>query len=266
MGLQVMGLKAAYDNIIVEVHGKVGLIRLNRPQALNALNQALINDLNHALEVFEADRNIGCMVLTGSDKAFAAGADIKEMQSKTYMDVYLDNFIASWEEISRTRKPIIAAVAGFALGGGCEIAMMCDFIIAADSAKFGQPEIKLGVMPGAGGTQRLTRYIGKSKAMDLCLTGRMMDASEAERSGLVSRVVPAADLMDEAMKAAAAIAALSLPAVMMTKDAVNRSYETTLAEGIRLERRVFHSMFALEDQKEGMAAFAEKRKANFKNR
>ena len=266
MGLQVMGLKAAYDNIIVEVHGKVGLIRLNRPQALNALNQALINDLNHALEVFEADRNIGCMVLTGSDKAFAAGADIKEMQSKTYMDVYLDNFIASWEEISRTRKPIIAAVAGFALGGGCEIAMMCDFIIAADSAKFGQPEIKLGVMPGAGGTQRLTRYIGKSKAMDLCLTGRMMDASEAERSGLVSRVVPAADLMDEAMKAAATIAALSLPAVMMTKDAVNRSYETTLAEGIRLERRVFHSMFALEDQKEGMAAFAEKRKANFKNR
>ena len=266
MGLQVMGLKAAYDNIIVEVHGKVGLIRLNRPQALNALNQALINDLNHALEVFEADRTIGCMVLTGSDKAFAAGADIKEMQSKTYMDVYLDNFIASWEEISRTRKPIIAAVAGFALGGGCEIAMMCDFIIAADSAKFGQPEIKLGVMPGAGGTQRLTRYIGKSKAMDLCLTGRMMDASEAERSGLVSRVVPAADLMDEAMKAAATIAALSLPAVMMTKDAVNRSYETTLAEGIRLERRVFHSMFALEDQKEGMAAFAEKRKANFKNR
>ena len=261
-----MGLKASYDNIIVEVHGKVGLIRLNRPQALNALNQALINDLNHALEVFEADAGIGCMVLTGSDKAFAAGADIKEMQSKTYMDVYLDNFIASWEEISRTRKPIIAAVAGFALGGGCEIAMMCDFIIAADSAKFGQPEIKLGVMPGAGGTQRLTRYIGKSKAMDLCLTGRMMDASEAERSGLVSRVVPAADLMDEAMKAAAAIAALSLPAVMMTKDAVNRSYETTLAEGIRLERRVFHSMFALEDQKEGMAAFAEKRKANFKNR
>ena len=266
MGLQVMGLKAAYDNIIVEVHGKVGLIRLNRPQALNALNQALINDLNHALEVFEADRNIGCMVLTGSDKAFAAGADIKEMQSKTYMDVYLDNFIASWEEISRTRKPIIAAVAGFALGGGCEIAMMCDFIIAADSAKFGQPEIKLGVMPGAGGTQRLTRYIGKSKAMDLCLTGRMMDASEAERSGLVSRVVPAADLMDEAMKAAATIAALSLPAVMMTKDAVNRSYETTLAEGIRLERRVFHSMFALDDQKEGMTAFTEKRPPVFRNR
>ena len=261
-----MGLKASYDNIIVEVHGKVGLIRLNRPQALNALNQALINDLNHALEVFEADAGIGCMVLTGSDKAFAAGADIKEMQSKTYMDVYLENFIATWEEISRTRKPIIAAVAGFALGGGCEIAMMCDFIIAADSAKFGQPEIKLGVMPGAGGTQRLTRYVGKSKAMDLCLTGRMMDATEAERSGLVSRVVPADQLLDEALKAAATIAALSLPAVMMTKESVNRSYETTLTEGIRFERRVFHSMFALDDQKEGMSAFAEKRKAVFKNR
>ena len=261
-----MGLKASYDNIIVEVHGKVGLIRLNRPQALNALNQALINDLNHALEVFEADAGIGCMVLTGSDKAFAAGADIKERQSKTYMDVYLENFIATWEEISRTRKPIIAAVAGFALGGGCEIAMMCDFIIAADSAKFGQPEIKLGVMPGAGGTQRLTRYVGKSKAMDLCLTGRMMDATEAERSGLVSRVVPADQLLDEALKAAATIAALSLPAVMMTKESVNRSYETTLTEGIRFERRVFHSMFALDDQKEGMSAFAEKRKAVFKNR
>ena len=265
MGLQVMGLKAAYDNIIVEVHGKVGLIRLNRPQALNALNQALINDLNHALEVFEADRNIGCMVLTGSDKAFAAGADIKEMQSKTYMDVYLDNFIASWEEISRTRKPIIAAVAGFALGGGCEIAMMCDFIIAADSAKFGQPEIKLGVMPGAGGTQRLTRYIGKSKAMDLCLTGRMMDAAEAESCGLAARVVPADLLLDEALKAAKKIAAQSSPAAQMVKEAVNRALETSLAEGLHFERRLFHAMFATADQKEGMAAFAEKRKPAFKD-
>ncbi len=261
-----MGLKASYDNIIAEVHGKVGLIRLNRPQALNALNSALIADVNHALEVFEEDAGIGCIVLTGSDKAFAAGADIKEMQSKTYMDVYLGDFIAKWEQLSRARKPVIAAVAGFALGGGCEIAMMCDFIIAADTAKFGQPEIKLGVMPGAGGTQRLTRYIGKSKAMDLCLTGRMMDAAEAERCGLVSRVVPADQLVAEALKAAETIASMSLPAAMMTKETVNRSYETTLSEGIRFERRVFHSMFSTEDQKEGMAAFAEKRKANFKNR
>ena len=261
-----MGLKASYDNIIAEVHGKVGLIRLNRPQALNALNSALIANVNHALEVFEEDAGIGCIVLTGSDKAFAAGADIKEMQSKTYMDVYLGDFISKWEQLSRARKPVIAAVAGFALGGGCEIAMMCDFIIAADTAKFGQPEIKLGVMPGAGGTQRLTRYIGKSKAMDLCLTGRMMDAAEAERCGLVSRVVPADQLVAEALKAAETIASMSLPAAMMTKETVNRSYETTLSEGIRFERRVFHSMFSTEDQKEGMAAFAEKRKANFKNR
>ena len=261
-----MGLKASYDNIIAEVHGKVGLIRLNRPQALNALNAALIADLNHALEVFEDDAGIGCIVLTGSDKAFAAGADIKEMQSKTYMDVYLGDFISKWEQLSRARKPVIAAVAGFALGGGCEIAMMCDFIIAADTAKFGQPEIKLGVMPGAGGTQRLTRYIGKSKAMDLCLTGRMMDAAEAERCGLVSRIVPADQMLAEALKAAEVIASMSLPAAMMTKETVNRSFETTLSEGIRFERRVFHSMFSTEDQKEGMAAFAEKRKANFKNR
>ncbi|HRK24244.1 MAG TPA: enoyl-CoA hydratase [Beijerinckiaceae bacterium] len=261
-----MGLKPSYDNIIAETHGRVGLIRLNRPQALNALNSALIADLNHALDVFEADEAIGCLVLTGSEKAFAAGADIKEMQSKTYMDVYLSDFIGRWDNLSRTRKPVIAAVAGFALGGGCEIAMMCDFIIAAETAKFGQPEIKLGVMPGAGGTQRLTRYIGKSKAMDLCLTGRMMDAAEAERCGLVSRIVPADQLVSEAMKAAETIATMSLPAVMMTKESVNRSYETTLAEGIRFERRVFHSMFATDDQKEGMAAFAEKRKASFRHR
>ena len=261
-----MGLKAAYDNILVETHGKVGLIRLNRPQALNALNQALIDDVNHALTVFENDAGIACTVLTGSEKAFAAGADIKEMQSKSYMDVYLGDFISSWDYVSRTRKPIIAAVAGFALGGGCEVAMMCDFIIAADTAKFGQPEIKLGVMPGAGGTQRLTRAVGKAKAMDLCLTGRMMDAAEAERSGLVSRIVPADQLVDEALKAAQTIAAMSLPALMITKEAVNRAFETTLAEGIKFERRTFHAMFATEDQKEGMAAFAEKRKANFKNR
>ena len=261
-----MGLKPAYDNIIAEVHGKVGLIRLNRPQALNALNSALIADVNHALEVFEEDAGIGCVVLTGSDKAFAAGADIKEMINRTYMDVYLSDFISKWEQLSRVRKPVIAAVAGFALGGGCEIAMMCDFIIAAETAKFGQPEIKLGVMPGAGGTQRMARFIGKAKAMDLCLTGRMMDAAEAERCGLVSRIVPADQLVAEALKAAEAIASMSLPVAMMTKETVNRAFETTLAEGIKFERRVFHSMFALEDQKEGMSAFAEKRKAAFKNR
>lgn len=261
-----MGLKPSYENIIVETHGRVGLIRLHRPQALNALNQALIDDLNHALSVFEADNAFGCTVLTGSEKAFAAGADIKEMATKSYMDVYINNFITSWEQITRTRKPIIAAVAGFALGGGCEVAMMCDFIIAADTAKFGQPEIKLGTMPGAGGTQRLTRFIGKSKAMDLCLTGRMMDAAEAERCGLVSRIVPADQLVDEALKAAATIAGMSLPITMMVKESVNRAFETTLAEGILFERRVFHSTFATEDQKEGMSAFAEKRKAAFKNR
>ena len=255
-----------YSSIIVETHGRVGLIRLNRPQALNALNSALIAEANAALDLFEADPSIGCMVLTGSEKAFAAGADIKEMKSKTYMDAYLDDFISKWERISRTRKPIIAAVAGFALGGGCELAMMCDFILAADTAKFGQPEIKLGVMPGAGGTQRLTRFVGKSKAMDMCLTGRMMDAAEAERSGLVSRIVPAENLVAEALKTAAVIATMSLPAVMMAKESVNRAYETTLAEGIRFERRLFHSMFAIEDQKEGMQAFVEKRPAKFKNR
>ena len=255
-----------FSCIIVETHGKVGLIRLNRPQALNALNSTLIGELNQALAAFEADRNIGCMVLTGSEKAFAAGADIREMQPKNFVDSYLDDFITSWERLSQVRKPIIAAVAGFALGGGCEIAMMCDFILAADTAKFGQPEIRLGVIPGAGGTQRLTRFVGKSKAMEMCLTGRMMDAAEAERAGLVSRIVPAADLVSEALKTAATIAGMSLPSVLLAKECVNRAYETTLAEGIRFERRVFHSTFALEDQKEGMAAFAEKRPAKFVNR
>ncbi|MEQ1711074.1 MAG: enoyl-CoA hydratase [Hyphomicrobium sp.] len=255
-----------FQNIIVDTKGRVGVVTLNRPQALNALNNALVGELNQALDAFEADANIGCIVITGSEKAFAAGADIKEMLPKTYSQVYAEDFISTWERITRTRKPVIAAVAGFALGGGCELAMMCDFIIAADTAKFGQPEINLGIMPGAGGTQRLTRFVGKSKAMEMCLTGRMMDAAEAERAGLVSRVVPAADLVAEAMKAADSIAAKSLPAVIMTKETVNRAYETTLSEGIRFERRVFHAMFATEDQKEGMAAFAEKRKPVFKNR
>ena len=255
-----------YANIIVETHGRVGLIKLNRPQALNALNQALIDELNVALGLFEKDAEIGALVLTGSEKAFAAGADIKEMRAKSYMDAYLEDFITSWEGVSRLRKPIIAAVAGFALGGGCELAMMCDFILAADTAKFGQPEIKLGVIPGAGGTQRLTRFVGKSKAMEMCLTGRMMDAAEAERAGLVSRVIPADKLVEEALKTAAAIAALSLPSVMIAKECVNRAYETTLAEGVRFERRVFHSLFATEDQKEGMGAFVEKRTPAFKGR
>jgi enoyl-CoA hydratase len=219
-----------------------------------------------ALQEYENDPRIGAIVITGSEKAFAAGADIKQMQAKTYVEAFLEDFFAGWDAMGRIRKPIIAAVAGYALGGGCELAMMCDFIIAADTAKFGQPEITLGVMPGMGGSQRLTRFVGKSKAMDMCLTGRMMDAAEAERCGLVSRVVPAGELIEEAMKAAAKIADFSLPAVMMAKEAVNRSYETTLAEGLRFERRLFHSMFALEDQKEGMAAFVEKRTANFHNR
>jgi enoyl-CoA hydratase len=255
-----------YLNLLTEIRGRVGIITLHRPQALNALNSELIAELNVVLGQYEADASIGAIVITGSEKAFAAGADIKEMQSKSYMDVYKGDFIGSWERVTTCRKPVIAAVAGFALGGGCELAMMCDMIICADTAKFGQPEIKLAVMPGAGGTQRLTRFVGKSKAMDMCLTGRMMDAAEAERSGLVSRVVPAADLMSEAMKVAEIIAGMSLPAVMMTKESVNRSYESSLADGIRFERRVFHSMFATEDQKEGMAAFAEKRKAEFKHR
>ena len=256
----------AYANIIVETHGRVGLIRLNRPQALNALSSSLFEELNTALSAFESDPDIGAIVLTGSEKAFAAGADIKEMQDKSFADVFLGDFVSGWETITRLRKPVIAAVAGFALGGGCELAMMCDFILAADTAKFGQPEIKLGVIPGVGGTQRLTRFVGKSKAMEMCLTGRMMDAAEAERSGLVSRVVPAASLIEEALKVAAAIASLSAPAVYAAKESVNRAYETTLAEGVRFERRIFHSLFATEDQKEGMRAFGEKRPAKFKNR
>ncbi|GIK79975.1 MAG: enoyl-CoA hydratase [Pseudorhodoplanes sp.] len=256
----------AYENILVETRGRVGVIRLNRPAAMNALSSALIRELAAAIDAFEADPAIGCLVITGSDKAFAAGADIKEMSEKSFMDVYMANFAADWDRAARARKPLIAAVAGFALGGGCELAMQCDVILAADNAKFGQPEIKLGVIPGIGGTQRLTRAIGKAKAMDLCLTGRMMDAQEAERSGLVARIVPLASLMDEAMKMAETIASMPLPATMMAKEAVNVALETTLAEGVRFERRVFHSLFATEDQKEGMAAFASKRAANFKNR
>ena len=256
----------AYQNIIVETRGKIGIIRLNRPQALNALNAALIAELTQAVVAFEADAGIACVVVSGSDKAFAAGADIKEMADKSYMDAFMGDFAANWDALSRARKPIVAAVAGFALGGGCELAMMCDVVIAADTAKFGQPEIKLGVIPGIGGTQRLTRAVGKAKAMDLCLTGRMMDAAEAERSGLVARVVPAANLMDEATKAAETIASMSLPALMIAKESVNRAFETTLAEGMRFERRVFHSLFATTDQKEGMAAFVGKRAPKFENR
>ena len=256
-----------YEHILVERRDAVGLITLNRPQALNALCTPLIEELGTALDDLEADDAIGAIVLTGSEKAFAAGADIKEMQPKSYMDCYLDDFITDgWERVAATRKPTIAAVAGYALGGGCEMAMMCDFIIAADTAKFGQPEITLGVIPGAGGTQRLTRFVGKSKAMEMCLTGRMMDADEAERCGLVSRVVPADELLDDALKTAGKIAAMSRPSVYMAKESVNRSYETTLAEGVRFERRLFHSCFATDDQTEGMAAFAEKRKPDFKNR
>jgi len=257
----------SYENIIAEKKDKVGLITLNRPQALNALCADLISELAQALDDFEADEQIGCIVVTGSEKAFAAGADIKEMQDFTYMDVYKRDFITTgWERLAQCRKPTIAAVAGFALGGGCEIAMMCDMIIAAETAKFGQPEIKLGTLPGAGGTQRLTRAVGKAKAMDLCLTGRMMDAEEAERASLVARIVPADKMLDEALDAARTIAGMSLPAAMMNKESVNRAFETTLAEGIRFERRVFHSSFALEDQKEGMSAFAEKRQADWQNK
>jgi enoyl-CoA hydratase len=251
--------------IAVEARGRVGIIRLNRPQALNALNVTLKNELLAAAEAFDADAGIGCIVMTGSDKAFAVGADIKEMAGRSYIDVFGADYAADYERLARVRKPIIAAVAGFALGGGCELAMMCDLIIAADNAKFGQPEIKLGVIPGIGGTQRLTRAVGKAKAMDLILTGRMMDAAEAERSGLVARVVPAASLMDETMRVAETIAAMSLPSVLAAKEAVNRSFETSLAEGVRFERRVFHALFATKDQKEGMAAFVEKRPPKFRN-
>ncbi len=254
------------ENIIVETRGKVGLIRLNRPQALNALNSALMRELAHAIDGFEADANIGCMVITGSEKAFAAGADIKEMADKEFVDVFLDDFAADWHRVGAARKPVIAAVAGFALGGGCELAMQCDLIIAADNAKFGQPEIKLGIIPGIGGTQRLTRAVGKAKAMDLILTGRMMDAAEAERAGLVARIVPVASLIEEAIKVAETIASMSLPSVLAAKEAVNRAFETSLAEGVRFERRIFHSLFATHDQKEGMNAFVEKRPPKFQNK
>ncbi len=256
-----------YANILVEVHGKVALIRLNRPKALNALNDELMNELGTALLQFDADEGIGCIVITGSEKAFAAGADIGLMSGYSYMDAYRGDYITrNWEAIRRVRKPVIAAVAGFALGGGCELAMMCDFIIAADTAKFGQPEIKLGIIPGAGGTQRLPRAVSKAKAMDMCLTARMMDAAEAERAGLVSRVVAADRVVDEALAAAATIAGMSLPIAMMVKESVNRAYETTLAEGVHFERRLFHATFATEDQKEGMRAFLEKRPPNFQNK
>jgi enoyl-CoA hydratase len=256
----------AYQNIQVETRGKVGLITLDRPNALNALNSELVGELSDALDGFEADDAIGAMVITGSEKAFAAGADIKEMQPKTYMDAYFGDFIEPWERVTHCRKPVIAAVAGFALGGGCELAMMCDILIAAENAKFGQPEIKLGTFPGAGGTQRLPRAIGKAKAMDLILTGRMMDVDEAERAGLVSRVVPLDSLLDEALAVAETVAGMSLPSVTMAKEAVNRAYESTLREGVLFERRTFYSTFALEDQKEGMDAFAAKRSPNFTNR
>jgi len=257
----------AYDTILVDNRGRVGLIRLNRPNALNALNDALMNELGDALARLDADEGTGVIVLTGSDKAFAAGADIGAMKDWSYMDVYKGDFITrNWERLKSVRKPVIAAVAGYALGGGCELAMMCDIIFAAEGAKFGQPEIKLGVIPGAGGTQRLPRAVGKAKAMDLVLTGRMMDAQEAERAGLVSRVFPPEKLLDEALAAAAQIAEFSLPSLMMAKEAVNRAYEAPLAEGMLFERRLFHALFATEDQKEGMAAFVEKRKPKFKHR
>jgi enoyl-CoA hydratase len=262
-----MSEQSGYENILVERRGAVGIVTLNRPAALNALNAALIAELALALDDIEADPAIGAIVLTGSERAFAAGADVKEMLPKGYPETYSEDFITkSWERVGQCRKPVIAAVAGFALGGGCEIAMMCDIVIAADTARFGQPEITLGTIPGAGGTQRLTRFVGKAKAMDLCLTGRMMDAEEAERAGLVSRIVPAAELLSEAIKIGERISSMSQPIVMMAKEAVNRAYETTLAEGVRFERRLFHSTFATEDRKEGMAAFIEKRKPSFQNR
>jgi enoyl-CoA hydratase len=255
-----------YENIVVETKGRVGIIRLNRPQALNALNKALIAELTQAIEAFDGDDKIGCMLIAGSDKAFAAGADIKEMADKPFIEAYLGDFVSNWDAVAHARKPIVAAVAGFALGGGCELALQSDVVIAADNAKFGQPEIKLGVIPGIGGTQRLTHAVGKAKAMDLILTGRMMDAAEAEKSGLVARVVPAANLMDEAMKVADTIANMSLPSVLAAKEAVNRAFESGLSEGVVFERRIFHALFATEDQKEGMKAFVEKRAPKWKNK
>ena len=254
------------ENIIVDVQNKVGVIQLNRPKALNALNDQMMDEIGNALRQFDADENIGCMIITGSEKAFAAGADIGAMADYSYMDAYKNDYITrNWEQILRIRKPVIAAVAGYALGGGCELAMMCDFIIAADNAKFGQPEVKLGTMPGAGGTQRLPRAISKAKAMDMCLSARMMGADEAERAGLVSRIVPAGKLMEEALAVATTIAAMSLPIIMMIKESVNRAYESPLADGVQYERRLFHSTFATEDQKEGMKAFIEKRLPSFRN-
>jgi enoyl-CoA hydratase len=255
-----------YQNIVVEAKGRVGIIRLNRPQALNALNKALIDELTKVVDAFDADDKIGCMLITGNEKAFAAGADIKEMADKPFIEAYLGDFVSNWNAVAKARKPVVVAVAGFALGGGCELAMQSDIVIAADTAKFGQPEIKLGVIPGIGGTQRLAHAVGKAKAMDLILTGRMMDATEAERSGLVARVVPAANLMDEAMKVAETIANMSLPSVLAGKEAINRAFESGLSEGMAFERRIFHSLFATEDQKEGMKAFVEKRAPKWKNK
>ncbi len=252
-----------YETIIAEQKGRVGQITLNRPQALNALNSQLMNELVTAAEAFDRSNETGAILITGSAKAFAAGADIKEMQSKTYMEAYLSDFFSTWDRLTALRTPLIAAVAGFALGGGCELAMMCDILLAADTAKFGQPEIKLGIMPGMGGSQRLTRAVGKAKAMDMCLTGRMMGAEEAERAGLVARIIPADQLLEEALKTAAAIAGMSKPIAMMTKETVSRAFESSLHEGIFFERRLFHSQFATNDQKEGMAAFVEKRPAHF---
>jgi enoyl-CoA hydratase len=266
MSTQPDSVQQSPETIIVEIRGRVGLIRLNRPQALNALNSVLMRELADAIDGFEADHNIGCVVITGSDKAFAAGADIKEMVDKAFTEVFLADFAANWHRVAAARKPVIAAVAGFALGGGCELALQCDLIIAADNAKFGQPEIKLGIIPGIGGTQRLTHAIGKSKAMDLILTGRMMDAAEAERAGLVARIVSLQGHVEEALKVAETIASMSLPSVLAAKEAVNRAFETSLAEGVRFERRVFHSLFATADQTEGMAAFIAKRPAKFKHK
>jgi enoyl-CoA hydratase len=265
--IKAKGSLMSYETIIKTVEGRVGLITLNRPKALNALNDQLMDELGDALTGFDADENISCIVITGSEKAFAAGADIGMMAKYSFTDVYKGDYITrNWETIRRIRKPVVAAVAGYALGGGCELAMMCDFIIAADSAKFGQPEVKLGIIPGAGGTQRLPRAVSKAKAMDLCLTARMMDAAEAERAGLVSRIVPAEKLLEETMAVAKTISEMSLPVIMMVKESVNAAYEISLNEGVHLERRLFHSCFATEDQKEGMAAFVEKRPANFKNK
>ena len=256
----------SYETILLETHGRVGLITLNRPQALNALNAQLVSEVNRALDGFEADANIGCIVITGSTKAFAAGADIKEMADLTYPQIYMDDLFSDSDRVANRRKPIIAAVNGFALGGGCELALMCDFILAGDNAKFGQPEINLGVLPGMGGTQRLTRAVGKAKAMEMCLSGRMIDAVEAERCGIVARIVPSAELLDEALKIAAVIASKSLPITMMVKESVNRAFEVNLTEGVRFERRVFHAAFATQDQKEGMAAFVAKRPAEFQGK